>query len=455
MIGCVLTFATFESGTLVSHEVPVVIGCSLRNQLIMPFLEGITFTGKLGDLSAYRMRGCSKIVVRRKGGPNPNELKNGANFINTRRTMSEFGGCSRMGWHVRMTMNPIRRLADYNFGSDINSIMRRVQLLDGTSDWGRRNIILSDHARILEGFSTTQEMPRFDSIVRNPVYYTLDRATLSARVDIPELIHSINYFPQNNHASFRITATLGIVPDLFFDVAKKEYSPHTWYNRSAFGVHASTEWHPSLEGMDATTLQLSMDQMPPEEGWTLVLSIGIEFGSLREGGRIKEVKRFGAAKIMALRGRAASVEETPEGNDDEREADVVAQEPVRKIKFTTIRTQSEHAPARKSTPAVDGETMDMRTAKAPQMVYQYEKKAASVQPVHTEARTYTYVLTRLTPDADVRGKESKEKVKATPPIQNQTAWPVQTVVAFPSLFGSSPGETVTYSYTQNQPRFVT
>jgi len=420
----------------------------------MPFLEGITFTGKLGDLSAYRMRGCSKIVVRRKGGPNPEELKKGDNYINTRRTMTEFGGCSRMGWHVRMTMNSIRRLSDYNFGSDINSIMRRVQLQDGTGDWGRRNIILSDHARILEGFSTTQEMPRFDSIVRNPPYYTLDRATCSARVDIPELIHSINYFPQNNHASFRITATLGIVPDLFFDVAKKEYLPHTWYNRGAFGVDASTEWCPSQEGMEATTLQLSMDQMPPEEGWTLVLSIGIEFGSLREGGRIKEVKRFGAAKILALRGREASVEQAPEGNDDGSEAEVAAREPVRKIKFTVTRSQSEQAPARRNTPDADGEAMDMRTTEAPQMVYQYTKTTA-VQPVQVEARTYTYVLTNLAPEADVREKEGKEKVKVTPPAQNVTAWPVQTVVVFSSLFGSLPRETVTYSYTQHQARFVT
>jgi hypothetical protein len=401
----------------------------------MPFLEGITFTGKLGDLSAYRMRGCSKIVVRRKGGPNPDELKKGANFINTRRTMSEFGGCSRMGWHVRMTMNPIRRLADYNFGSDINSIMRRVQLQDGTSDWGRRNIILSDHARILEGFSTTQEMPRFDSIVRNPAYYTLDRATCSARVDIPELMHSINYFPQNNHASFRITATLGIVPDLFFDVAKKEYLPHAWYNRGAFGVDASTEWHPSLEGMEATTLQLSMDQIPPEEGWTLVLSIGIEFGSLREGGRIKEVKRFGAAKILALRGREASAEQGPEGNDEGSEEEVIIREPmpVQKMKFTVTRSQSEPRQASKKTPETDQQANDQRKPQT-QMIYQY---TAKTEPVQTEARTYTYAMAVSVPEATVRRKDREKKEQTAPPMQNVTSRSIYVVAPMSSDIGST------------------
>ncbi|MCD9016991.1 hypothetical protein [Parachryseolinea silvisoli] len=139
--------------------------------------------------------------------------------------MSEFGGCSHHGSYVRMAMLQLRRLSDYNFGSDINSIMRQVQLRDGSSEWGRRSITLSEHTRMLEGFSTTYKAPSFDSIVRTPVYYTMDRASRSARIEIPELMRDINYFPQNNHAMFRLTVTLGIVPDVTFDVAAKEYLP--------------------------------------------------------------------------------------------------------------------------------------------------------------------------------------------------------------------------------------
>src|SRR6187431_2167851 len=122
----------------------------------MPFLEGpFAFTGKLDMLSAYRMRGVDKIVVRRKGGPSAEKIKTSENFKNTRRTMSEFGGCSRLGSYVRKAMIQIRHLSDYNFGSDINSVMRQVQLRDDTTEWGRRRITLSEHTRLLEGFSTT------------------------------------------------------------------------------------------------------------------------------------------------------------------------------------------------------------------------------------------------------------------------------------------------------------
>jgi hypothetical protein len=270
----------------------------------MPFLEGpFAFTGTLDQFSAYRMRGIDKIVVRRKGGPSAEKVKTSPSFKNTRHTMSEFGGCSRHGSYVRMAMLQIRHLSDYNFGSDINSILRQVQLRDGTGEWGRRRITLSEHTRMLEGFSTMRKAPSFDSIVRTPVYYTMDRANRSARIEIPELMRDINYFPQNNHAMFRLTVTLGIVPDVAFDVPAKEYLPPAWYDRAYYSKSISTMWNPSLEGMESTILEVAMDALPPDDRWTLMLSIGIEYGAFREYGEIKAVPSVGAAKVLALRGK--------------------------------------------------------------------------------------------------------------------------------------------------------
>jgi hypothetical protein len=297
----------------------------------MPFLEGpFAFTGKLDMLSAYRMRGIDKIIVRRKGGPSREKIKSDPSFRNMRYTMSEFGGCSRLGSYVRMAMHHIKQLSDYNFGSDINSIMRQVQLRDGTGEWGRRKITLSDHARMLEGFLTTKKAPSFDSIVRTPVYYTMDRANRSVRVEIPELLRDINYFPQNNHAMFRLTITLGIVPDLRYDIPAKEYLAAKWYDPACYATRASTDWNPSLKGMDSTTLELAMETLPPEDGWTLMLAIGIQYGSFRENGKIEEVKRFGAAKILALRGKDEAsgdgVDDGGVGEEEELLNDVVKED---------------------------------------------------------------------------------------------------------------------------------
>ncbi|MBT1708155.1 hypothetical protein KK062_07970 [Fulvivirgaceae bacterium PWU5] len=339
----------------------------------MPFLEGpFAFTGKLDMLSAYRMRGVDKIVVRRKGGPSGEKVKTSPSFENTRRTMSEFGGCSRHGSYVRMAMHQLRRLSDYNFGSDINSIMRQVQLRDGTSEWGRRSITLSEHTRLLEGFSTMYKAPSFDSIVRTPVYYTMDRANRSARIEIAELIRDINYFPQNNHAMFRLTVTLGIVPDVTFDVAAKEYLPPTWYDPSYYSIDISTGWNPSLEGMESTVLELAMNALPPDNRWTLMLSIGIEYGAFREGGKIDEVKRFGSAKILALRGK----EDVPGGGlgDDEmgeEEFNVADEAVIEDLPIVKVKKVSEGF-------------------RQPEMRYVYSLKEAVVEK--PEVKVYRYAI---------------------------------------------------------------
>ncbi|MBT1685140.1 hypothetical protein [Dawidia soli] len=298
----------------------------------MPFLEGpFAFTGKLDKFSAYRMRGVDKIVLRRKGGPSGEKVKTAESFKNTRCTMSEFGGCSRHGSYVRKALLQIRHLADYNFGSDINSVMRQVQLRDSTGEWGRRRITLSEHPRLLEGFSTTQKAPSFDSVVRAPIYYTMDRQKRSARVDLPELLRDINYHPRNDHAMFRLTVTLGIVPDVTYDVPAKEYLPPKWYSRAYNSISVSTDWNPSLEGMERTTLELAMNVLPPDDSWTLMLSIGIEYGAFREKGTIGQVKRFGAATILALRGKDAPPEGDNGGSTIDEDASPLADVPPESV----------------------------------------------------------------------------------------------------------------------------
>jgi hypothetical protein len=380
----------------------------------MAFLEGLKFTGKLGELSAYRMRGCSKIVVRRKGGPTADQIKKSPNFTNTRYTMSEFGGCSRMGKHVRYALHPLKALSDNNFGSDINSVMRKVQLQDKTSLWGRRNIILSDHARILEGFPLNMEAPTFDSVIRNPVYYTIDRERRVATVDIPHLLRSINYFPRNNHAMFRIIVTLGVVPDMTFDTVSREFQPPKWFDAGYFPTEASTTWYPSLEGMPATTLALDVKEAPPDNGWSLMLSIGIQYGALHEGGEIKEVKRFGAAKIVALRGRDNDNSDALPIMDKEptSESEAVPQDEIP----TAMPTPENDAPqATANTTGVASPALSTQT-----FCYQYVSTSApATEPVVT---TYTYSYA-VADTATIISKPSKQKPQPLPAFSTRVQKP--------------------------------
>lgn len=296
-----------------------------------------------------------------------------------------------MGKHVRYALHPLKTLSDNNFGSDINSVMRKVQLQDNTSLWGRRNIILSDYARILEGFPLNSESPTFDSVIRNPVYYTIDRAQRSARVDIPGLFRGVNYFPQNGHALFRVIVTLGVVPDMMYDAVSREYQPAKWFDADYFPTEITTSWCPSLEGMPATTLELGVKETPPDDGWSLMLSIGIQYGSLSEGGEIKEVKRFGAAKIVALRGRGNTTDDLETIDEEQRS------EPVEAPASDELETEAQ--------------VNELPTVAIQSLCYHYvSASAAAAQPA---AAVYTYTCT-VTEARSETPKSIKKKTKRTP-----------------------------------------
>jgi len=265
----------------------------------MAFLEDFNFTGRLGEFSAYRMKGSKKIVIRKKGGASKEKIKNSPAFATPRKYMSEFGGCSSMGKLVRRTFGNQAALADYNISGPINALLKVVQKQDTVSALGKRNIELSKHPGLLEGFSFNVERP-FDSIVRNPIAWSIDRATHSAQIDIPQLIPGANFFPQNSRPMFCFAATLGIVPDFFFSEQYGAFQPGSY--EMGWGIQQmTTEWLPVTKGMDALTLELEEPHTPPDDAYTLVLSIGIRFGMVYGGNIIGDTPRLGAAKVLGAR----------------------------------------------------------------------------------------------------------------------------------------------------------
>jgi hypothetical protein len=270
----------------------------------MAFLEELNITGSLGNLSFYKMRGVDKIVVRRKGGAPKEYVKNSPTFKVPRLYMSEFGGCSKMGKEVRLMMHPVRVLSDYNFSGFINKALKIVQKQDGTGELGQRSIMLSKHPHLLAGFQLNKNTT-FDSVLRTPITYTLDRKTLSARVNIPALLRDINFHPNNGHARFCIDVSLGIVPDFTFDPGERAFRPSAWYTTMFAPESVSSPWFPALKGSPATSLEIKLtDQVPADESYSLMLTVGVRYGSPMEGDVVKDVKRAGVAKVIAVAGRS-------------------------------------------------------------------------------------------------------------------------------------------------------
>jgi hypothetical protein len=266
----------------------------------MAFLHDLNITGGLGDMSAYRMKGVDKIVVRRKGGAKRDKILNDPAFAMPRRYMSEFGGCSTMGKTVRRMMGIQKNLANYNISGPINALLKVVQKQDSISELGKRNICLSKFPGLLEGFSLN-EKKTFDSMLRSTLTWSLSRETRSAHVDIPRLMPGVNFFIQNNHPMFSLVLTLGIVPDYFFNAGIGEYQPNKGYSMGSGAETVITEWLPVTKGMDPLTLEIAEVNTPPDNDHSLLLTIGIRFGAMYGGGIVEWVKDGGAAKVLGVR----------------------------------------------------------------------------------------------------------------------------------------------------------
>jgi hypothetical protein len=253
-------------------------------------------TGTVGNLTAYKRHDMDEIIVRLKGGPKRERVKNGEEFVNTRKNNHEFGGRSRATRYMRTNLVELLPLADYNFTGHLNAIMKPVQLMDTESEWGKRNLIFSKQPGVFDGFSFNRKYT-LESVIRSPVRYTLSRDTLKAEVTIPALVPDINFHVPGSFPMYSLTAVLSVLPDLFY--TEHRYTPsHEDYgglpNPTVF-----SEWYPVLSGSPAVTLSMDTMMPAPDQSFVAVLAIGIRYGTMGANGTIQQIKRAGSAKIIA------------------------------------------------------------------------------------------------------------------------------------------------------------
>lgn len=255
------------------------------------------FTGRLGDISAYRMKGCDRTVVRTKGGPSAHRIKNDPNMAMVRRYNSEFGVRAQAMSAVSHVLRHLKPLADFNYSNAVTSMLSHVQPLDTVSALGQRHVLFSRAPQLWVGFSMN-EKNGFDSVVRAPVVSELSRETLSARIDIPELVPGFNLHIPEWRPVYRLQLTLGLVSDFFFDQARQAYGPAIPLLDIPV-AQVLTEWHASAAVAPATTLQLDIPREYDTTDFMLMLGIGIAFGVPGPTGRIVQMKNAGAAKVLA------------------------------------------------------------------------------------------------------------------------------------------------------------
>jgi len=239
----------------------------------------IGFQGKLSDISAYTMRGCEGTVLRIGWGPSKEDIKTKDNYVNTRRNNAEFGGLSRTASYIKALFDPIETVLDYNIQATLTGLLRQMQVEDKESPWGKRNVPISKKPYLLEGL-TLNRRNLFEAVIPSPFHIEMDKEAGKALVRTPELMPSINFFPPPTFSVCRISAVLSFLPDFLYAVPR--YKPlHTAAQWSP--SKASSEWFLAREGCPSTELSLSLSGSLPEQGFVLLVAVGIEVGTPSPG----------------------------------------------------------------------------------------------------------------------------------------------------------------------------
>jgi hypothetical protein len=253
-----------------------------------------SFTGSLGEISAYRMRGVDGIVLRKKGGPTKKQIATSPRFETMRRGNAEFGGRSTMSKAILDALHPLKSLADINSMSALNAHLKPIQERDVLSEYGKRCIELSKHHRLLLGFSFNKKNP-IESFLLTPIHSSFDEENGTVTMHIPEIIPGITFRNFGQYPYYRFILAIGEVTDLIW--TSNGYKPSGVELRN-YSSYACSDWKPSRAATSATDLSLSLPHKAKNGQMTYVAGVGICFGQVSEKGVI--ASRFGAARVAGV-----------------------------------------------------------------------------------------------------------------------------------------------------------
>lgn len=253
----------------------------------------LEFSGGLGNLSAYKLPGMNKTIIRTKGGADKKKILKSPSFKLTRDNYTEFSACAKLGGSIRSSMLALAPLADYNYTPMLTSLAKTIQLLDTESPRGERNVYLSRHKHLLTGFSLNRNTA-FESIVRHPLQYSIERDHKEAIVQFPELMPGVNLMLSKQYPLFRFIVNLGCVNDMRF--IGKKYPAGNIVNKSVY-----TDWFHATQLFKAMDVSVQLDQaIKLSEQMTMVLSLGIQMGIPVTDTVVNPVKYGGCAKIVGV-----------------------------------------------------------------------------------------------------------------------------------------------------------
>lgn len=253
--------------------------------------------GSLDTLSFYRRADSDETFVRHKGGPSKKDIMHSPRFVKTRHNMAEFGGRSTAATYIAKSLRHLDIVAKGTVSNKLKRPLTTIQHLDPVSGEGKRNIILSQHPGLLEGFSINKART-LESMASTPILSEVFPESATAEVIIPEFIPRTNLHLPERFPFYRFVFSFAIVPD--FHYSERGYHPNISRLTYAAETHQSTEWVSTKSPFPGEKLSMVVQKPASDAPFVFVLGAAIQIGMPSEFGSIERVKNEGAGKILRV-----------------------------------------------------------------------------------------------------------------------------------------------------------
>ena len=259
-------------------------------------LSGLTFTGTIGEFSAYTMRGSDKIILRTKGGADKKRIEKDPAFEPTRNLNNEWRVVTRAALVIRKGLNALKPMADYNISGPMNALVKKIQTADTINPKGKRSILFSQQPDVITSFPFNRQTI-LETLIRQPFLINIDKSSGIIDVTIPQLQPLINFFPNPRYAYFRIILAATAVSDY----ACRQEDGYYFSTKSLLPKYQAieTKWAGTKVSQPSANFQLiSSNNFLPGDGMILLFGAGIQYGMPGADNSIQPVPYAGAARIL-------------------------------------------------------------------------------------------------------------------------------------------------------------
>lgn len=153
--------------------------------------------------------------------------------------MNEFGGCAKVGKSLRTALSALMgKFTDPQVTGRLTSIMKKINLEDGTEARGYRKVEVSTQRKYLEGFEFNKNLS-ISGIFNAPYDVSHDTDRTSSVFTIAEFVPANLISAPSGSTHFRLINALAILSDFSYNPTTGSYEPDDMSNNELNSIEYS------------------------------------------------------------------------------------------------------------------------------------------------------------------------------------------------------------------------